>query len=67
MKLTPISFSKIKLNQRQGTRPAFFVSFGKFVHTLINDEQYDEEKSFCAADADLFFEIAKQNVKKITL
>lgn len=43
-----------------------FVSFGEFVHTLINDEQFDEEKSFCVVDAELFFKIAKQNVKKIT-
>ncbi|MBP3328736.1 MAG: hypothetical protein J6L91_07500 [Clostridia bacterium] len=37
------------------------------LHTLINDEQYDEEKSFCALDNFTFFENAIKNVKKITL
>ena len=54
MKLTPTSFSKPNTT-KAGHTPCFFVSFVKIEHTMVNDEQYDEEKSFRAVDADLFF------------
>lgn len=37
------------------------------LHKLINDEQYDEEKSFSALNVTDFLDIVIKNVKKITL